>query len=702
MSDKTIYDWGQAPPGPPSTKRVDPLGWLLASLFAGFVVLSLALLLLWRPFPGLPAPPGALSLHAEHWAKLLARMFVPGWFEAAAKAYGIFWLETTSAERAAILWRAGIALVLSVLPAFVLAKSFLRPRDGLIFLRGSRRFEGRAAVETLSSKLAERVASRPDHDIAPGVAYPADLWTRHVLVVGGVGSGKSTAMKPLIDRVVSSGEQLLLFDPKSEFTIGWARPAIMAPWDARSLAWDLARDMRNALDMRRFAAAMIRESQDPMWSNASRQLLVGLMIHLKEAQGFAWGWRELADLVALPQSELLPIMKRCHPEAIRAVEKASVTTAGILINLSSFCSSIFDLAEAWGEAPPERRVSFVEWTAGVSRHPQIVLQGHGAYAELTKSYVEGIVGIVSAIVNSVEMRDDPKRKIWFIADEFAQMGKIPVRPLFEVGRSRGVRCVVACQDLAQLEEIYGAPMVKAIVAMSGTLLVGQMMQGDTAEALCKTFGTREVERANLSSSYQGAGGSANRSSTLSYNRDEIPLYKPSELASRLGLTADGKGVCLVLFTGGDAFELVWPHFAMREEREGHVPAPWTLGLSQKTAASPPAPSDAANPQRIAEMRSNVESSGLAVPASMPRARLVETREPLDQNVVVRSKSPPPTFSPEEGALDDEEAALLIEAVGGEVSSTLVHFGRLVEAAIDSRPGPLEEVAAAHQPPKGRE
>lgn len=586
MGDKTIVDWGQAAPIAPSVKRVDPLGWLVASALAGLAMASLVLWLLWRPLPGLPAPTGALGAHAEHWAKLLARLLMPSWFAQDAAAYASFWAQRSDSERLAVAWRCLIGLIAFAAPSILFSRSLLRPRDGLLHLRGSRRFEGKEALGVLRSRLAERARRRPDFDIAPGVPYPADMWTRHVLIVGGVGSGKSTAMKPLIDRVVASGEQLMLFDPKSEFTIGFGKPAILAPWDARSLAWDLAKDMRNALDMRRFAATMIHESQDPMWSNASRQLLVGLMLYLKGTRGDDWGWSELADLLSQPQTSLLPIMRQWHPEAVRAVEKATVTTAGILINLSSFCSSVFDLAEAWGEVPPERRVSFVEWTQGRSSHPQIILQGHGAYGELTKSYVEGIVGTVSAMVNSVEMTDDPGRKIWFIADEFAQMGKIPVRPLFEVGRSRGVRCVVACQDLAQLEEIHGAPMVKAIVSMSGTLLVGQIMPGETAKALCDAFGSREVERTNLSTTYSaGAGGS---SKALSFNREEVALYKPSELASRLGLTPDGRGVKLVLFTGGDAFELVWPHYPMRQERAGHVPAPWTLGA--RPPMSPPAQS----------------------------------------------------------------------------------------------------------------
>jgi hypothetical protein len=580
MQEKSVYDWGQSPNLAPSIKRANPLSWIAASAFFGAVGAWLGLALVWRPLPWLPGPLGSLVVHAGYVAELSFHAVFPAFFGTDAREYLAWLTQRSDSERNALIWRTAFGLWCFLMPWVFLADGYLRGRDGLIYLRGSMRLAGKAAVGEINRKLAARVKRRPDHEIAPGVPYPADMWTRHVLLVGGVGSGKSTAMRPLIDKVVSAGEQLILFDPKSEFTMGFGGPELIAPWDARSLSWDIARDMRNLLDMRRFAATMIKESQDPMWSNASRQLLVGLMIYLKNTRKNDWGWMELKDLISLPQANLLEIMRRWHPEAERAVEKASVTTAGILINLASFCSSIFDLAEAWGAVPANRRVSFVDWIQGRSAFKQIILQGHGAYAELTRSYVEGIVGVVSAMVNSVEMADDPLRKIWFIADEFGQMGKIPVRPLFEVGRSRGVRCVVACQDFAQLEEIHGAQMVRALVGMCGTLLVGQVMQGETAEQLCKAFGAREVERTNLSSSSSGGSGSgagSGGSTTLSYNRDEVPLYKPSELTSRLGLTEDGLGVVLLLFTGGNAYELNWPLYEIRQERVPHVPAPWTYG-----------------------------------------------------------------------------------------------------------------------------
>ena len=590
MPESTIYDWGQTPNLAPSIKRASPLSWIAASVFFGMAAAVLGLMLVWRPVLWLPAPPGPLFEHLALLAKLAVHALFGPFFGVDTRLY-LGWLSKLGdSDRMALTWRAVWASACFLMPWIVLAPSYLRGRDGLIHLRGSTRLSGAAAVAAVNRKLASRVKRRPDHQIAPGVPYPADLWTRHVLLVAGTGAGKSTVLRPLIDKVVKAKEQMLLFDPKSEFTMGFAGPQVLAPWDERSLSWDIAKDMRNLLDMRRFAATMIKESQDPMWSNASRQLLVGLMIYLKATRGTNWGWLELRDLIALPQAKLLEIMKRWHPEAERAVEKASVTTAGILINLASFCSSISDLAEAWGDVPRSRRISFIEWIQGKSRFKQVILQGHGAYGELTKSYVEGIIGVVSAMVNSVEMEDDPNRKIWFIADEFPQMGKVPVRPLFEVGRSRGLRCVVACQDFAQLEEIHGASMVKALISMCGTLLVGQIMQGETAEQLCKAFGAREVERANTSSSSASGGAGAGGSTTLSFNRDEVPLYKPSELTSRLGLTEDGLGVVMMLFTGGHAYELKWPMFQMRRVRAPHKPAPWTLGAGMDwTEAAPVEP-----------------------------------------------------------------------------------------------------------------
>lgn len=578
-SSKPIIDFGDVSNMAPSIKRVDLIGWLMASLVFGVAAAWLALWTSWRALPGFPAPLGGLGEHAAALARCALHVAFPPVFGQSSRAYLDHLGGLAPEQSQALIWRAALAVWALCMPAILLAKWCLTPRDGLTSVRGAARFEGKRAALELKGALAQRVARRPDHEIVPGVRYPASMWTRHVLMVAGSGSGKSTALKPLIRSVVEAGESLLLFDPKGEFTKGFRAPDIIAPWDARSLAWDIAKDMRNVGDMRRFAGSMIRDANDPMWSNAARNVFVGFLMYLKSTHGDDWGWQEIADLMAIPQANILPMMEQHHPEAIRSVERMGVTTQGILINLSAFSAPIFDLAAAWGALPRSRRVSFVDWAHQKGARNQLILQGHGAYPDLTKSCLEGIVGTVAAIVNSVEMDDDENRKLWLIADECPQMGRVPIRTLLDVGRSRGFRCVLACQDLSQLEEIHGAHMVKAAFSMVGTIVVGQM-QGETAEQMCKALGTREVERANLSSS-QG-GGPKGGSATLSYSREELALYKPSELASRLGPTSDEAGVVFALVTGGNAYELFWLRFRMASARPAHVPASWTARFAATT------------------------------------------------------------------------------------------------------------------------
>lgn len=587
-------DWGSAVL-PPSQKRTKPLDWAMASVGLGAVSFYLSQALLWRDLPVLGPSPGVLGEHAVHWMKLAANKFTGGFaYEAAAYAAEVARLK---AEGLAFgLWsRLGLGFAAAVAPSVAMAPGYLTPHEGQLHVRGARRHEGKAALTALKKKLAPSNKRRPDHRIHPELPYPGDQWTRHMLVVGGVGSGKSTVLRPLLKTIIDADEKLICYDPKGEFTASFKKPAIIAPWDERTFAWDIAKDLRNIGDMRRFAASIVQDSKDPMWSSAARQILVGFLACLRTERGTLWGWKELADLLSTPEEDLLPMMERYNPEALRAVERVSVTTTGILINLAAFCSPIFDLARAWGHLPESRRISFIEWAlAEGPKRRQIILQGNGAYADLTRSYVEGIVGTLSALINSVEIDDDPTRKLWIIADELGQMGKIPIKPLFEVGRSRGVRCVVACQDFAQLEEVHGKETVKALVSMSGTLLVGRVGPGETADTLAKALGSRDVERANLAISRNG-GGTGGKSTTLSYSRDEVPLYRPSELASRLGEDPARGGVVLALATQGEVYELFWSYASFPATRKAHIPADWTLGLGEAPKLWEPRPKASEKP-----------------------------------------------------------------------------------------------------------
>jgi len=571
---------------PPSALRIQPLAWAAMSALCGGAAFSASMLLLWHDLPGLAAPSGTLGAHASYLAMSAAHSLWPSAFAAqAAEWSGYLRGLVARGELWPLGWRAAISAAAAVIPAIPLAGSYLKPRDGLLRVRGGQRFTGAEAVKRLNEKLAEQVARRPDQFISPQVQYPADMWTRHVLVVGGVGAGKSRLVMPLIERIIDRDEKLIAFDPKGEPTSAFQAPVLISPWDKRSYAWDIAKDLRNLGDIRGFAQAVIPDDPQPFWVNASRQFLVGYLLYLKDTRGTLWGWQDLAGMLLTPIKSLLPLMDRYNPEAARAAATPGVTTQGILINLAAHCSALFDLAKAWGSTPAHRRISFAEWTLAEPRHRQIFIQGHGSYPQLTQALTQGILGVVAGLVSSPELPDSFDRKLWIVADEFAQMGKVPLRKICEVGRSKGARVVMATQDFAQLEEIHGKHSVQALISMCGTLVVGQVGPGDTAETLCKALGSREVERRSVSESTPARGAEAG-STTVSFAREDLALYKPSELATRLGVNREGNGVVMALATGGDVYELTWPITKWKQARKPYEPAAWITGAIASPALNP--------------------------------------------------------------------------------------------------------------------
>jgi hypothetical protein len=128
-----------------------------------------------------------------------------------------------------------------------------------------------------------------------------------------------------------------------------------------------------------------------------------------------------------------------------------------------------------------------------------------------------------------------------------------------------------------------AALSHARISMSGTLLVGKTGPGDTADMIAKAIGSREVERKNIA--FTRSAGANQGSSTLSYHREDIALYKPSELGSRLGAEIKEGGVIMALVTEGDAYELFFPFEDFPDRRPAHVASPWTQPKSNPAVHS---------------------------------------------------------------------------------------------------------------------
>ncbi|HHB82205.1 MAG TPA: hypothetical protein ENK61_01915, partial [Devosia sp.] len=373
-----------------------------------------------------------------------------------------------------------ITTVVGVMTFVLLYRKFTPPTE--IHVRGRQLLTGKPAIRQAKKETAEVIQrSGQGLEILPGLAIDEDRETRHFMVLGSPGSGKTTFIRPVIEQARQRGDKCFIFDNKSDFTKSYDDESgviFIAPWDKRGWSWDIARDVQNMSDAREFSAALIELGKDPMWGLAARQVLTALVRKCQVEQPGEWGF---ADIVA-PLSGGATAIKNCvdqhNPEASSLIEDAASKTAqSILTTLVSYLAPVFSLADAWGRCKTPGRISFRAWQAdGWNAQKTIVLQGNGQYAELQQAVSRAIFRTIAREMSSPSITDcrPHERRIWLFLDEFPQLGKLENFSQFlEVGRSKGFRVVLGLQDLAQIKSVYDANIFESWSWMVGSYWIGR-------------------------------------------------------------------------------------------------------------------------------------------------------------------------------------------------------------------------------------
>lgn len=510
-------------------------------------------------------------------------------------------------EGAPVSWLEKIRIVLSILAAAGAVIVIKRdPSAGADHhIRGRRYIEGKAALSAFTAASRREVEDEGEgirlHPSLPPISIKREA--RHFLVFGGVGSGKTQTILPMMLAAQRRGDALFVYDNKGDFTAKLPdmpgvfkdkagkvvrrtiHPVILAPWDARSAVWDIAADVNDKAAAREFAAAIVPESKSsPMWSSAARQVLTGCLIELQQTKPGAWGFRDLAGLCFRGAiEEYQETMKRYFPEGLMAVSASNVTSLGILINMQAFLSPVADLADAWPERPsPDRRFSLRHWLE-LERPIRrvVVVQGNGRFEQLAQGFAKSLFTLAAqTITDPAAVGESPSRRLWVFLDEFPQMGEMSrVAPMLEVGRSKGVRVVLGVQDIAQLKHVYGAERASAWQSLVANQIVCQLQPGATSKFVAEEIiGDREIERIAVSSSTGGGTAgifSPGGTQTSNIVRESRPVVLPSELQSKLGPRK--KGVAVLWLGYSDALNITIPYTSVPDAREAVRLAGWCRG-----------------------------------------------------------------------------------------------------------------------------
>ncbi len=467
-------------------------------------------------------------------------------------------------------------------------------RDGLAHIRGRRLQQDAAARRSLRRHLAG--IGRPQEQslwLLPHVQLPPAAESYNILAIGTQGSGKTGLLRAWLEQLIERGDRVVVHDVKGDMTAGLPadRIILVAPHDARSAAWDIARDIGDRAAALEFATRSIKAAAgDSMWADGARALWADAIVSLVLEHGRNWTLRHLYDLLTTPPGAFRTALVQggaASAELIAFDDDGGVqrTSMSLLITLwVAALTTLKPLVDAWEDVPAQKRFSLTEWLHDDTRLPAtIVIQKSAEYPELSALVGGLLVERLAGLALAPARRRNPDRKIALVLDELAELGQLRRLPnLLSVGREVGVVTIAAVQDLGQLTEIYGETVARTLEARFGIKVIGRLTAGDTAERISKVLiGDRLVEF------FDPRPGGAHKGEPPQKRRETHPVFPPERMETELGVHRfHGKILvrCLVLGLGGPAL-LDVPFTAWPERRPAHRPAAWMRKRPMRAAVA---------------------------------------------------------------------------------------------------------------------
>lgn len=557
--------------------------WDIAFVSAGLVLalaFSLSLAALWAiGQPELARVPSLrVAAHAVNEIALMGRRGWTAWTWLGAHPW--------------IALRLGLLGVISgAISGWVFVVS-IRPTSRVRHIEGDRLLDG---------KEAEWAARRgSDKDVwaflHPLLGLAKGRFTRHGMISGGVGKGKTQILWPLIEQIaIKKNRKAVVYDVKGDYTAAMADALLIAPADARSAYWDVSADIRTPEAAETLAQSLIPSKDGEFWGPASRAIVVGVLISLiyeRQHEGKPWGWRSLADrLIASDPYELHDLMATYYPPGLRLLADPSSTTAlNILQTIAAHTRIIEQLAVAWGNGEGRQGFSFRRWAHDGYKGPRQVILQAGKDRELTSKSIAAMFNTLIPHVINPSLKDaEQTRTLAFFIDEFTSLGRIDeIGSLIDKGRSKGCVVWLGFQSIEQVKERYSPNFASALMSMVGTHVVCGISMGETQTFIANLFGKRRVAITSFSQSPGAAGPS------ISQHEETRPVVLPSQLGA-LGVVKKTKGhiVQAIVKTSGisDPLLLEFPVKSLPKLRPEFVPAEWTKGVP-KQAKRNAAPLDA--------------------------------------------------------------------------------------------------------------
>nr|WP_229668066.1 type IV secretion system DNA-binding domain-containing protein [Stakelama pacifica] len=389
-------------------------------------------------------------------------------------------------------------------------------------------------VVTTEAALAKRLRAEagPYTLTIASVPIPARLETRHIAMIGTTGSGKTTVLRQMLDRIEGRGEAALVYDTSGEFIENYYNPArgdvILNSFDARCAFWSPFAEIGHPADADRIATQLVPQTGDhdhDVWLQTTRILVANMLRDLSQR-----GNPTLTGLLTMLQMSSKEELRErlAHTSSARTfADDADRATGSVLFMLAKTANLIqFLRAEESGAEPFAFRTYFRNLDQRNGPKPWIFVPRKEDYFEASKPLLACWLECAASAV--LGLSPSGSRRVWFILDELADLPRVDnLARLLPEGRKFGAAVVLTFQAIGQMSHRYGPQIAEAMLGNCNSKLFLQLVDAETREWASETIGTQEVEIATMNHTLPS--GTTAGGPSLSRDRQTRPAVLESEL-----------------------------------------------------------------------------------------------------------------------------------------------------------------------------
>jgi type IV secretory pathway TraG/TraD family ATPase VirD4 len=321
---------------------------------------------------------------------------------------------------------------------------------------------------------------------------------KHFKLIGTTGTGKSTAIRELLETALQRGDRAVISDPDGGYQARFHRrfrgDVVLNPFESDSVQWNPFAEVRNSYDIEQLSSALIPASDDPStreWRAYARTFFVAVLrrCHVQGDCDLGELWRLLATATT---DELRAVVAGSSAQPFLEVDNARMFGSIRSVLLSAIA------ALEYIKAQRKRPFSVREW----------VRRGRGVlFIPYQADQIAALRSMIAtwmrlAIVEALSQRENVDQRLWFVVDELDALGPIDgLKDALTRLRKFGGRCVLGFQSVAQVSTTYGAGEAQTLVENCGNTLIFRCSgseNGGTSQFAARLIGEREIVRRQLS------------------------------------------------------------------------------------------------------------------------------------------------------------------------------------------------------------